>query len=94
MHTHPHLHTHMHIHPVTTDHGNTALKIFCQGLRAEVALALGPTFYKDPKRRGRRGLVLLDGSPQDLKLGKEGQKPWEVGRRRKSRAGQMLFTDL
>lgn len=40
------------------------------------------------------GVVPLDGSPQDLKLVKEGQKPWEVGWRRKSRAGRMLFADL
>lgn len=46
----------------------------------------GPSFgsklFKDPRHGGRRGLVPLDGSPQDLKLGKESQKPWEVGRRR------------
>lgn len=43
MHTHPHLHTHTHIRPATMDHGNTNLEIFCQGLRAGVALALGPS---------------------------------------------------
>lgn len=58
----------------------------------------GPRFgskrFEDPRHGGRRGLAPLGGSPLDLKLVEEGQKPWEVGRRRKSRAGRMLFADL
>lgn len=59
----------------------------------------GPSFgsklFRDPRHRGKRGLVPLDGSPQDLKLGKESQKPWEVGRRRNPKQdGCCLLTCL
>lgn len=73
-HTHTHTYTHAHIHPVTNDHGNTSLEIFNQGLSAGVALALGSKLFRDPRHGGRRGLIPLNGSPQDLKLGKGGQK--------------------
>lgn len=80
-HTHPHTHTYTlkRTHPVTNDHGNTSLKIFSQGLSAGVALALGSKLFRDPRHGGRRGLIPLDGSPQDMKLGKGGQKSREAG---------------
>lgn len=57
--THPHTHTYTlsRTHPVTNDHGNTNLKIFSQGLRAGVALALGSKCFRDPRHGGRRGMI-------------------------------------
>lgn len=40
---------------------------------------MGSKLFRDPRHGGRRGLNPLDGSPQDLKLGKGGQKSREAG---------------
>lgn len=40
---------------------------------------MGSKLFRDPSHGGRRGLIPLNGSPPDLKLGKGGQMSREVG---------------